>query len=388
MRIGIFSECYHPTLNGVVVSIDTFKKEMEAMGHEVFIVAPKVKNFKDDDESHILRYPSTTMFGPNDYPIGLTFLAPSIKKKICKLNLDIIHAQHSLGMISVTAMKVARSCNIPIIHTYHTKLDDYIHWKVGAFLGRWYVRTMSTRFCNKCDYVVTPSPSMKKIIEDYGVKTPIEPIPTGIDIESFQHPFSREELKEKWNIDIPQEKKVLLYLSRVASEKNIDFLFEAISQLSQKRNDFYLIMGGGGQELEDFKKKAIKLKIDKITSFTDKLPKEDAERLFGAADIFVFSSITETQGIVIVEAMAAGIPAVAVGIMGPTDVIKDGKDGFLTALKIDEFSDRISQLLDDEDLRKRMGAKAKVDAEEFSTSACAKKMENLYINVKNNYRSR
>jgi 1,2-diacylglycerol 3-alpha-glucosyltransferase len=386
MRIGIFSECYHPTLNGVVVSVDTFKKELEKKGHEIFIFTTSTRGFVDKDKSHIFRYPSTTLFGPDDYPVGITLFAPSIAKIAKNLKLDIIHAQHSLGMISGLGLKIAHSEKFPIVHTYHTLLTDYIHWKIGASFGRWYVRTMSTRFCNKCDQIITPSPSMKKIILGYGVRTPITPIPTGIDIPAFQHPFSPEELLKKWGI--PKDKKILLYLSRIASEKNIDFLLSAIKKISATRDDFHLIMAGGGKELNSFKKKVEKLGLNYIVTFTDKVAKEDAERCFGAADIFVFPSITETQGIVIIEAMAAGVPAVAIGVMGPSDIISNGEDGFLTELKIEQFNDRIIRLLDDDNLRKQMGAKAKNAAEKYSTESCAQELEKLYEETIDNFHSR
>lgn len=383
MRIGIFSECYQPTLNGVVVSTDTFKDELTKMGHEVFIFAPRTKGFVDKDPKHVFRYPSTTLFGPNDYPIGFPVLAPSIAKKAVQLNLDIIHAQHSLAMISHSALKIARQLNIPIVHTYHTLLTDYVHWKIGASLGRWYVKDKSTKFCNKCDQIIAPSTPMKKIVEAYGVKTPIEVIPTGIDLKEFQNPFSKEELYSKWQV--PKDKKILLYLSRIASEKNLDFLFEAVAKIAKNRKDFHLLLVGGGTELPKFKSKAKKIGIDSITTFTDKQPKEIANRIFPAADIFVFPSITETQGIVIAEAMAAGAPAVAVNKMGPTDIIKDGVDGYLVDLKVDEFAGKIEKLLEDDNLRKKMGQTASKYVEEFSVKACAQKMESLYERLTSYY---
>lgn len=383
MRIGIFSECYQPTLNGVVVSTETFKDELVKMGHEVFIFAPRTKGFVDKDPKHVFRYPSTTLFGPNDYPIGFPVLAPYITKKAKSLDLDIIHAQHSLGMISTSALKIARSLNIPIVHTYHTLLTEYIHWKIGASLGKKYVKDKSIDFCNKCDQVITPSTPMKEIVESYGVKTPIEVIPTGIDLKEFQNPFSREELHSKWQV--PKDKKILLYLSRIASEKNLDFLFESVAKIAKNRNNFHLLLVGGGKELEKFKTEAKKIGIDSITTFTDKQPKEIANRIFPAADIFVFPSITETQGIVIAEAMAAGVPAVAVNKMGPTDIIKDGVDGYLTDLKVDEFAGKIEKLLEDNDLRKKMGQAATKNIEQFSVEACAKKMESLYERLTSYY---
>lgn len=383
MRIGIFSECYHPTLNGVVVSTDTFVSELEKMGHEFYIFAPKTRNYIDKDTDHVFRYPSTSLFGPDDYPIGFPALSPKIKQKALSLNLDLIHAQHSLGMVSHSGLKIARMLNIPIVHTYHTLLTEYIHWKVGANWGKWYVKTRSANFCNKCDQIITPSNPMKEIVESYGVKMPIEVIPTGIDLKEFQSPFTREELLKKWQV--PKDKKILLYLSRVASEKNLDFLFEAVAKVNKKVNNFHFLLVGGGAEFNKFKTKAAKMGIADITTFTDKQPKEIANRFFGAADIFVFPSITETQGIVIAEAMAAGAPAVAVNKMGPVDIIKNNENGFLTSLNVDEFSDKIEKLLSNEGLRKKMGQIAKKDVEQFSTHASAQKMEKLYERLKSYY---
>lgn len=383
MRIGIFSECYHPTLNGVVVSTDTFAGELKKMGHEIFIFAPQTKGFKDKNTDHIFRYPSTTIFGPNDYPIGFPFLAPNVFEKALELKLDIIHAQHSLGMISRSALRLARFLNIPIVHTYHTLLTEYIHWKVGSKIGKWYVKTKSAKFCNLCDQIVTPSTPMENIVKDYGVKTPIEVIPTGINLEEFQNPFTREELIEKWQI--PKDKKILLYLSRIASEKNLDFLFEAIAKVYKTQKNFHVLLVGGGVELNKFKTKARKIGISEICTFTDKQPKEIANRFFGVGDIFVFPSTTETQGIVIAEAMAAGVPAVAINKMGPTDIIQDGKDGYLVNLKIDEFTDKIKKLLEDENLRKKMGQEARKNVEQFSTKATAQKMEKLYERLTSYY---
>lgn len=368
MRIGIFSECYHPTLNGVTVSIDSF---MEILGkkHEYFIFAPAARHFRDI-EKNIFRYPSTTLFGPNDYPIALPFLAPSIKKKVKALGLDIIHAQHSLGMLSAAGLKFARQTNIPIVHTYHTLLVEY-----APSIATGYIKSKSTAFCNQCDQVITPSDAMKEIILGYGVKTPIETIPTGISLDDFQHPYSRDELFDRWQI--PRDKKLLLYLSRVAKEKNLDFLFDAIKMLSQKRHDFHLVLVGGGKELPVYQNKAKALGLGSVITFTDKQEKENANRFFGIGP-FVFPSLTETQGIVVSETMAAGTPAVAINKMGPNDIIKDGVDGFLCNLNLEQFSGKIEKLLDDEILCQKMGAAARENAKEFSKQVCAARMEKLY----------
>ncbi|AKM82588.1 TPA: glycosyltransferase family 4 protein [Candidatus Berkelbacteria bacterium] len=381
MKIGIVSECFDPTLNGVTVSIHAFEDILEK-NNEIYILAPETSGFTDT-QSNIFRYPSSTLFGPKDYPIAFPIFAPSITKRAKALGLDIIHAQHSLGMLSAMGRHLADDLDIPIVHTYHTLLEEYVHWKIGSPIGKWFVKRRSTDFCNQCDQIVTPSEAMKKIILGYGVKTPIETIPTGIDLSEFQNPFSRDELFQQWGV--PKGKKLLLYLSRVAKEKNLDFLLEVIKRLVKSRNDFHLILVGGGKELPIYQKKVSQMGLDHAITFTDKQEKEKANRFFGAADIFVFPSTSETQGIVISEAMAAGMPAVAVNKMGPSNIIKDQVDGYLCDLNLDQFIGRIESLLNDDNLRLKLGAAARENAKEYSKEASASKMEKLYERTIANY---
>ena len=384
MKIGIVTECFDPTLNGVTVSIHSFEEILEKK-HEIFILAPQTRGYHDL-QSNVLRYPAVTWFGPNDYPIAFPIFAPSVTRKAKELGLDIIHAQHSLGMLSALGMRLAHDLDIPIVHTYHTLLTEYVHWKVGATIGIKFAKIRSTKYCNRCDQIVTPSNAMREIVLGYGVKTPIESIPTGIDLSEFQNPFSRDELFQKWQI--PRGKKLLLYLSRVAKEKNLDFLFDSINDLNQKRQDFHLILVGGGAELPDYQKKVSQMNLDGVITFTDKQEKEIANRFFGSADVFVFPSITETQGIVISEAMASGMPAVAINKMGPSDIIQNNIDGYLCDLNLAEFTGRIEGLLDDESLRGKMGVAARENAKKFSKESCASKMEVLYERTIANYRNR
>lgn len=384
MRIGIFSECYLPTLNGVVISIETFRKELERRGHKFFIFAPYNAKCKDEKEN-VCRYPSFLWPGQGHYPIGLPFLAPSKTKKIRDLKLDIIHTQHIFS-IGKLGLKVGRKLGIPVVHTYHTLIAEYTHYvPLFSGLAKGVVIGMSRRYCNACNQIVTPSPAMKKILLSYGVTTPIEPIPTGINLEDFKNPFHKDVLKAKWHI--PEHQKILLYVSRIAKEKNLDFLFEAARKLFKKRHDLHLLMVGGGPELQYYQQKVIDWDIEQYVTFTDMMEKNTCNRFFGGADIFVFPSITETQGIVVTEAMAAGIPVVAVNKMGPGDFITDGVDGFLTDLNIDEFADKIEKLADNENLRKKFSQNGRQRAEKYSSFNCALHMEKLYEDTIHNYRT-
>lgn len=386
MRIGIFTQCYHPTNNGVVVSIDTFRRELEEDGYEYFIFAPQTKDRQSKcDDARVFRYPSFSWPGQSDYPIALPYLAPFQIAEIHKLRLDLIHTQHLFTMGKL-GLNIGRWLALPVVHTYHTLLAEYAHYiPLFGSLGKKYLIWRSRQYCNHCDQVVTPSAAMKKVLRSYGVTTPIETIPTGVELDDFANPFHKEVLKTRW--DIPEDKKILLYVSRIAREKNLDFLFEAIVRLAQIRHDFHLLLVGGGPELEHYRHFVKKSGLEALVTFTGMQEKEQANRFFGAADIFVFPSVTETQGIVITEAMAAGIPAVAIDMMGPSDLIQDGVDGFLVPLNLADFSSKIEKLLDNEDLRKKMGERARKNAQNFSAASSAQKLEELYERTIAHHRS-
>jgi len=387
VRIGIFSECYHPVLNGVVVSIDTFKSELEKRGHEFFIFTTKCPGYEETSRK-VKRFSCMLPFKPSGgkYPISWPRIAWFEARNIKDFNLDIIHSQHLLNLGHL-GLKIGEILKIPTVLTYHTLLAEYSHYTpVIGGLTRRYLLYQSRVISNRYDQVVTPSPSMKRVLRDYGVTAPIEAIATGVNLADFQNPFHREVLCAKWRI--PENQKILLYVSRIAKEKNLDFLFDAVRLLDRKRSDFHLLMVGGGPELEYYKKMVAFWNLQSRVTFTGMQEKIQANRFFGAADIFVFPSITETQGIVITEAMAAGIPAVAIDKMGPSDIIEDGKDGFLTPLKIVDFTDKIEKLLDDDNLRQQMGKKARESSKKYSVEICADQMEELYEKtIANHHRS-
>lgn len=381
MKIGIFTECYKPVMNGVSVSIETFKKGLEERGHEVFIFAPD--NNDAESEPNVFRFPAVVDPRKRVYP----FLVPSIEIQKTYLpidvikQLDVIHAQH-MFTAGRLARYAAKRYNKPLIYTYHTLIAEYTHY-LGLLspLVKIYLKNMSKRFCNSCDQIITPSKSMKKILLKYKVKAPIEVIMTGIDPGAYKR-VSRsagQRLRKEYEID-PKD-KILLYLSRIAKEKNIDFLLRAFKKISHNYPKCHLVLAGGGPE-EDWCRARIKqYRIQNSVTMTGMVPKEEANELFGMADIFTFPSITETQGIVVAEAMASGTPPVAVGRMGPTDLINDGEDGYLTKLNIQDFSEKVLKLLKNDTLRKHFAEKGLERVDEFSTETSTNKLIKLYEKV-------
>lgn len=388
MRVGVFTECYRPIMNGVVVSIDSFKKTLEEKGHEVFVFAPEVEGATS--EHGVYRFPSIADKKKRLYPI----LLPSINiektylpEEIIK-DLDIIHTQHMF-----TAGRLARYAaskwNKPLVYTYHTLIAGYTHY-AGIFspIVQMYLINMSKRFCNDTDLVITPSNAMKKILLSYGIKTPIEVVMTGIDPAAYGHVSESESKRLREKYKISENGKILLYLSRIAKEKNIDFLFKSFKKIQKEYPACHLLMVGGGPEEEWAHSRVKTLGIDKKVSFTGMVPKEEANKIFGMADIFTFPSYTETQGIVVAEAMASGTPPVAVGKMGPIDLIHDGEDGYLTKLSVSDFVDKTLKLLRDDELREKFGRAGLARVSEFSNETSTTKLISLYERILASKRSK
>jgi 1,2-diacylglycerol 3-alpha-glucosyltransferase len=305
MKIGIFTECYTPVMNGVVVSILSFKNALEQRGHEVFIFAPENKDAKI--EHGVYRFPSYTDKKERLYPIFVPSLAleKSYLPEDMIKSLDVIHSQH-MFTAGRLARFAARKFNKPLVYTYHTLIDEYAHYAgVLAPITKAYLRNMSKRFCNTCDQVIVPSGVIKNTLRKYGVTAPIDVIMTGIDPKAYKRLSEREDRQIREQYKIPADVKILLYLSRIAKEKNIDLLLKSFIKIKKQYPQCHLLIVGGGPEEAWLQNKITEYRIQNTVTATGMLPKEEANKIFGLADIFTFPSHTETQGIVIIEAMAA-----------------------------------------------------------------------------------
>lgn len=377
MKIGIFTDSYLPTPTGVAVSVETFRKSLEAAGHEVYIFAPRFKNHKDTNP-HVTRYASIFLPVRKDAPIVWPILRPDYPA-FKKLELDIVHTMHFFT-IGTLGLKVAKRLKIPLVHTYHTLYAEYVKDYVPLIpgLARSYMITRSRNYCNQCNLVIAPSPSMGREVKSYGVTVPIKALPTGIDPDAFRS-IAPNELRHKYKIR--PEGKLILFVGRLGEEKNIKFLIDAFNKV-QEQIDSNLILVGSGPSIEDYKKQVNDLGLNEKVYFLGFLPKPETNQIFGACDTFAFASVTDTQGIVLVEAMAAGTPPVAINKLGPGDIITDGKDGLLTDLNLEHFVAKIVQLLEDDNLRKKLSEVAKKTAQEYAQPKIVEKLITLYENVR------
>ncbi len=374
MKIGIFTDSYKPYTSGVVTSIATFKEEMTRLGHEVYIFAPSYPNYSDDEEN-VYRFYSVPSPTNPDYTLAIP-VYPGLNMIVKKLRLDIIHVQSPFTMGRV-GLHYSRRYHIPLLLTYHSRYDQYVHYvPLAQDLAKEVTIKYSSSFCNHCDHIVVPSQDIQEIVTDFEVHKPITVIPTGIPLYKF------EDGDPKWlrdNYEIPEQNKILLFVGRLTKEKNLPFLIKAFKEVHTRMSDTTLVLTAQGPLEAELKSLSSYLGLsDSEIIFTGALPFETLVNVYHSADLFVFSSLSETQGLVLTEAMAAGLPAVAVRASGVQDMVDDGVDGILTNPDIEEFTDAVCRVLGDEELYKYLQANAYRKAELMSSRTMALKMEELY----------
>lgn len=375
MKIGFFTDSYRPYTSGVVRSIETFTDELTNQGHQVYIFAPQYKDC--EKEPRIFRYTSLPSPTNQDFSLAIP-ISVNARPLVKKLGLDIIHV-HSPFLMGRHGARIAKMERIPLIYTYHTLYDKYVHYiPFAQNLSSKLVQKFTVDFCNRCDLVVVPTKIVKTIIRQNGVTSPIVDIPTGIDLKGYEQ-GDKSWLRQTYNI--PVKDKILLFVGRIGQEKNLDFLVKCFAQIQQKLVDTTLVLVGGGPQEEALKILVKSLGIEKKVIFTGTLNRTSVIDSYVGSDLFVFASITETQGLVIGEAQAAGLPVVAVDAFGVKEMVKHGDSGFLTQLDMPEFTQHIMKLLTDPYLYQQMSKLAKIQGKHISSQACATKLVETYQEV-------
>ncbi len=373
MHIAFYTNAYHPTISGVVTSVSSYRKALSDMGHNVFIFTPNVENYVDQ-EPFVFRYPSIEIPQFPDLPLVIP-ISSAFEHILPSLKLDVIHSHHPV-LLGRTASREAEKLNIPLVFTFHTRYREYSHY---ISLNQQFVKDQIDNWL--CDYlgkvhhIVVPSESMRRLLEsEYGFSRQVTTIPTGIDFSLFDR-SKRDALREKfgWGTDI-----VLISVGRLEIEKNWDILIKAAAQVILKHSDVRLVILGEGSEHEDMIKLTKKLGIADKVEFTGKIEMEVVPNYLVAADVFCFASVTETQGLATIEAMAAGLPVAAVDASGTSDAFEDGKQGFLTPNDSSALADGIEKLVSDKDLRNNMGKSARLKARDFDINFQARKLISVY----------
>ena len=359
MRVGIFSESYPPLINGVSTSVQTLIARLDDAGHEVFVFTSRYPNYKDERPG-VFRYPSINALVEPDYVVPLPFSA-HISHKIATLGLDIVHSQ-SPFLLGGVAARAARQLGIPHVSTNHTLYTEYAHYLPLPTVAatRAMLITRMRRFYGGCDHLIAPSEVTRRLLTDtYGIETPTTVIPTAIPEPPYV--LARPEATRK-EFGLPPDARLLLYVGRLAPEKNLDLLLRAFVQIASRSTDTYLILAGSGKSRSRLEARARVLGIHRRVRFAGFLGRTKLDPLYQAADVFLFPSKTETQGLAVGEALAAGLPCVVVDAGGAPESIRGGVDGFLVPDDPAPMADRALEILTNPAKHRQMAEAAKAGA--------------------------
>jgi 1,2-diacylglycerol 3-alpha-glucosyltransferase len=329
MKIGLFTDAYYPIISGVSISVDTLSKELTKLGHEVVIVTND-HDHADSDE-HVIRFEGKRlpMKGLHEYRIGK--VTNKKVNDIGDLKLDLVHC-HTEFTMGRLGRRAARRFNIPVVHTYHTMYEDYVHYvtKMFALPLRFLAKKYSKWFANSADEVIFPTIKVKNTFDRYGFEKSSHIIPTGIYLEKFRRiNYKNNDLLElSQKLGIEEDDFVLLYLGRMSREKSIDNLICKFAKISSKNLKVKLLLVGGGPDQAYFEEKVKELGIEDKVIFTGMVCPGEVGTYYQIADLFVNFSVTETQGLTYIEALASGLPLLVKYDDNLEGVIENGGNGF------------------------------------------------------------
>jgi 1,2-diacylglycerol 3-alpha-glucosyltransferase len=378
MKILLIADVYFPRVNGVSTSIRTFTEQLQMLGHSVHLIAPDY-GVQTVDEAWITRVPARKIFfDPEDYLMKygavLRMLPALLKEKF-----DIIHI-HTPFIAHYAGLKLGQLLQIPVVETYHTFFEDYLHhylpW-IPKRAARSMARIISKKQCNQVNAIVAPSQPMLDVLRTYGINSQAEVIATGLQEASFK---AADGAAFRAKFGIAQNRPMLLYVGRVAFEKNIGFLVRMSKLLSEQMPDILLVITGEGPAGSSLRALVKSLDIEKNVQFIGYLDRNtELNACYKAADIFVFASKSETQGLVLLEAMAQGTPVVAIAELGTASILLEGQGAMIALEHEAEFAQKVQALLINPQQRQQLGLNAKEYAlNNWSAAKQAERMLGFY----------
>ena len=381
MRIGIFTDTYPPYINGVSTSIQMLEKALRKKGHQVFIVTVNPENMTYKYEKNIIRIPGIPT-GIYDYRLTGIYPIRAIKT-IKKWNLDVIHTHTEFG-IGTFARIIAKQLNIPLVHTYHTMYEDYVHYITKGYFNdtsKKIVEHLTKFYCDKTakELIVPTKKAYDLFTEKYKVEKNVHIIPTGIEIEKFyKENININKLnKLKQELNINKDDFIILYIGRLGEEKNVEFLIDNQDYFTNKNKNIKLLIVGDGPDLEKYKLKAKKQKLENNIIFTGKVPYENINYYYNLGNIFVTASTTETQGLTVIEAMSASIPVVCIDDESFRKTVINGLNGYLFKNK-KEYRKYIDELINNKEKLNQLGKQAKISTTEYSSKYYAERVLDVY----------
>lgn len=380
MLVLMVSDVYFPRICGVSTSIESFRRALAECDVDVRIVAPRYPTPYPDDDC-VVRIPSSRVpFDPEDRLMHAGALRRALQTCAAK-PFDLVHVQTPFSA-HYAGLGHARRHGLPCIATYHTHFEEYLHNYVPLVpkgLLRGLARTLARRQCNALDAVVVPSSAMRDTLNDYGVTAPLHQVPTGIPVAHFAGVRRDARAGFRARFEIAPDRPVALFVGRAAHEKNIGFLLDALPHALRRCPDALLLIAGTGPALPALRRQAETLGISDHVRFVGYLDRRnELPDCYAAADLFVFASRTETQGLVLLEAMAAGLPVLAFAALGTREIVEPCRGALPAPQEVAAFGETMADLLNDPERRQGMSGAAVAFADEWTEAACASRLADVY----------
>jgi 1,2-diacylglycerol 3-alpha-glucosyltransferase len=376
----MISDVSFPRVNGVSTSIDTFRRSLTELGHASVLVAPEYPGHAATEAGLIRVRSRGVPRDPEDRLMSFSD-ARALAPELATRGFDIVHV-HTPFVAHYAGVALARCLKLPVVETYHTFFEEYLHHYVPVLprvVTRLLARRLSVSQCRDVDALVVPSAQMLATLRGYGVETRAEVLPTGIDLKRFE---GGDGARFRATHGIAADRPVLVHISRVAHEKNIDFVLDALVLVKRAVPGVLLVIAGEGPALAHIRRRTAALGLAGNVLFVGYLARDGALLdCYRAGDAFVFASRTETQGLVLLEALALGVPVVSTAVMGTADVLKDAAGALIAPDETEGFAARVVELLHDPALRARLAAAAPGDVAAWTAETMATRLADLYRSV-------
>jgi 1,2-diacylglycerol 3-alpha-glucosyltransferase len=379
LRVLMLSDVYFPRVNGVSTSIQTLRAALANLGIQVTLVAPDYPNSaKGNDERCVMRVPSRAVPGdPEDRLMSLRALH-HLDRVLAGTSFDLVHVQTPFAA-HYASLRLARKRHLPCLATYHTHFEEYLAHYVPLLPHSWLrtaARTLARRQCNALDAVVVPSEPMRDTLREYGVRVPLQVIPTGVPESQFAR---GDGMRFCVRHGISPRRRVVLFVGRAAHEKNIGFLLNMLARACMAEPELLLVVAADGPALRDLRSQATALGLEAHVLFVGYLDRNtDLRDCYAAAEVFVFASQTETQGLVLLEALASGLPVLAIAALGTRSIVDPGRGAVAAATTPDAFAEQLIDLLGNRQRLAELAAAGPRFAREWAADRPARQLAGLY----------
>jgi glycosyltransferase involved in cell wall biosynthesis len=381
VRVLFISDVYFPRVNGVSTSVRTFRNDLGACGIDTTLVAPDYGVPFEDREPNVVRVAGANIPGdPEDRRMRWGALMRTLNE-LPRDAFDLVHI-HTPFVAHYAGVRYARRVGIPCVATYHTFFEEYLHHYVPVLprrIGRLVAKAFTRSQCRDVSGLIAPSEPMRDVLLAYGVTTPIHVLPTGLPVDRFRR---GDGARFRAFANLPADRPVLTYVGRVAHEKNIEFLVTVFAEVRRQLPKAVLVIAGEGPARESLRQLVARMGLADDVRFVGYLDRDTGLLdCYAAGDVFVFASRTETQGLVLLEAMAQGTPVVSTAELGTKFVLKPGCGALVVPERADEFSAAVVKVLQNETLHSQLSESGRVYAQTWSSLTLAQRLADLYRSI-------